>query len=247
MKEILARRSFVKTGACGAAGLAAATLLGGAAAFAQEKPTPPPRGRALTKEWQDSLTPEQIIALAKAGNARFVKGEKVERDYRADVHSTKKGQYPAAVVLSCIDSRAPAEIIFDAGIGNIFNARIAGNFIDTDLAASMEFACKVVGSKVALVMGHTECGAIKGAIDNVELGNLTELLAKLKPAVEACRDFPGAHTSKNKAFVDAVATKNVELTLDNIRKISPILAEMEKQHQIVLIGAMYDVSTGEVK
>jgi len=237
------RRMFMATGACGAAAIAAQALFSSVSAAQQQSP---PRGRTLTKEWQESLTPEQILALAKEGNQRFISGQPIGRDYQQDVRATKKGQYPAAIVLSCIDSRAPAEIIFDAGIGNIFNARVAGNIVDEDLAGSMEYACKVAGSKLALVMGHTSCGAVKGAIDDVKLGNLTQLLAKLRPAVEAMHDFPGEHTSHNSKFVDAVATKNVQLTLENVRRISPILKEMEEKKQIVIAGAMYNVSTGKV-
>jgi carbonic anhydrase len=249
MKETLPRRAFLKTGACGAAAAVTQTLLGSLAiplaANAQQTPSTQ-RGVTLTKEWQETLTPEQIIHLAKLGNQRFISGQPVERDYQRDVKATKKGQYPAAIVLSCIDSRAPAEIIFDAGIGNIFNARIAGNIIDNDLAGSAEFACKVSGSKLMLVMGHTSCGAIKGAIDNVQLGNLTGLLQKIRPAVDAMKDFPGEHSSKNLAYVDAVATKNVQLTVENVRKISPILAKMEQDKQIMIVGAMYNVSNGKV-
>lgn len=250
MKEILPRRAFVKTGACGVAALATGTLLNFAAiplVAVPQQPPPPRRGMTMTKEWQDTLTPEEIIALAKAGNQRFVKGERIERDYQQDVRATKKGQHPAAIILSCIDSRAPAEIIFDAGIGNIFNARIAGNFVDQDQAGSLEYACKVAGSKVVLVLGHTNCGAIKGAIDGVQLGNLTQLLAKLRPAVDALHDFPGEHSSHNKAFVDAVATKNVQLTLENIRQISPVLNKLEQDKQIKMVGAMYNVATGQVE
>ncbi len=249
MKENLARRAFVRKSAYGTVALAAGSLLNfGSDALAQDqKPAaPPPRGGTLTKEWQEMLTPEQIIALAKKGNERFVSGSPIERNYQQDVHATKKGQYPAAIVLSCIDSRAPAEIIFDAGIGNIFNARVAGNIIDPDLAGSAEFACKVTGSKLMLVMGHTNCGAIKGAIDKVQLGNLTQLLEKIYPAVEAMNNFPGEKTSKNLEYVDAVATKNVQLTVENIRKISPILADLEKQKTIMIVGAMYSVKTGKV-
>jgi carbonic anhydrase len=248
MKNILPRRAFVKTGIGGVATIATGSLLGlrGLPLAARQTPTLPPKGTALTKEWQQALTPEQIIALAKTGNQRFVRGERIDRDYVSDVRATKKGQYPAAIVLSCIDSRAPAEIIFDAGIGNLFNARIAGNFVDVDLAGSMEFACKVSGSKVVLVMGHTSCGAIKGAIDGVKLGNLTALLEKIRPTVDAMKDFPGEHTSKNAAYVDAVAKENVRLTVEQIRKISPILQEMEQKHQIMIVGAMYNVATGKV-
>ena len=149
-------------------------------------------------------------------------------------------------MLSCIDSRAPAEIIFDAGIGNIFNARVAGNVADPDMAGSMEFACKVSGSKLVLVMGHTNCGAVKGAIDKVQLGNLTQLVEKIYPAVEATSNFPGDKSSKNLEYVDAVAAKNVQLTVQDIRKISPILAELEQQKKIMIVGAMYSVKTGKV-
>jgi carbonic anhydrase len=246
MKETLPRRAFLKTGACGAATLATGTLVNLAASPLFALPQSAQRGSTLTKEWQETLTPEQIIHLAKIGNQRFMSGQPVERDYQQDVKATKKGQYPAAIVLSCIDSRAPAEIIFDTGIGNIFNARIAGNIIDNDLAGSAEFACKVSGSKVMLVMGHTNCGAIKGAIDNVELGNLTGLLQKIRPAVDAMKGFPGEHSSKNMAYVDAVATKNVQLTVENTRKISPILAKMEQDKQIMIVGAMYNIATGKV-
>jgi len=246
VKESLARRAFLRTGTCGAAAVVTQTLfnsLAGPLAVAQETPQ---RGKTLTREWQQMLTPEQILELAKQGNQRFVSGQPIQRDYQQDVRATKKGQYPAAIVLSCIDSRAPAEIIFDAGIGNIFNARVAGNIVDPDLAGSMEYACKVAGSKVVLVMGHTNCGAVKGTIDDVKLGNLTQLLEKIKPAVEALKNFPGEHDSHNKAYVDAVATKNVQLTVEKTRKISPILAKLEHDKQIVIVGAMYNVSTGKV-
>ena len=240
------RRALLKVGTCGATAAVAHTLLnsvGAPLALAQDSTR---RGGTLNKEWQEILTPSQILALAKEGNQRFVSGETVDRDYRADVRATGKGQYPAAIVLSCIDSRAPAEIVFDAGIGNIFNARVAGNTVDPDMAGSMEYACKVAGSKVVLVMGHTNCGAVKGAIDNVKLGNLTQLLERLRPAVEAMHAFPGEHSSHNKAYVDAVAKKNVQLTVEGVRQISPILKELEQEKKIVIAGAMYDVSTGKV-
>ncbi len=250
MKEILPRRTFVKSGTCGLAALAAGSLLNlnvNALAEAQTQASSPPKGTALTREWQESLTPERIIELAKIGNQRFVSGAPIQRDYQHDIHETKKGQFPAAIVLSCIDSRAPAEIIFDAGIGNIFNARIAGNTADPDVAGSMEYACKVVGSKLVLVMGHTNCGAVKGAIDKVQLGNLTQLLEKIYPAVEAMSNFSGEKSSHNPEYVDAVATKNVQLTVQDIRKISPILADLEQQKKIMIVGAMYSVKTGKVE
>jgi carbonic anhydrase len=247
MKDNPARRAFVKNGACGAAALAAGGLLSlSALGEEQAQTSSPPKGTALTREWQESLTPERIIELAKIGNQRFVSGQPIQRDYQRDIRDTKKGQFPAAIVLSCIDSRAPAEIIFDAGIGNIFNARVAGNIVDPDMAGSMEFACKVSGSKLVLVMGHTNCGAVKGAIDKVQLGNLTQLVEKIFPAVEALSNFAGDKSSKNLEYVDAVATKNVQLTVEKIRKISPILAELEQQKQIMIVGAMYSVKTGKV-
>src|SRR6185437_6466362 len=166
-----------------------------------------------------------ILALMKAGNRRFYTGQREDRNFLAQQRASAKGQYPAAVLLSCIDSRAPAETIMDLGIGDIFNSRIAGNVENPDILGSMEFACKLTGAKVVLVMGHTACGAIKGAIDNAELGNLTGLLARIKPAVEATTST-GERSAKNYAFVDAVARKNVELTVADIRKDSPVLAEL---------------------
>ncbi len=247
MKENPARRAFVKKGACGAAALAAGGLLNfNSSGLAEAQQASPGHGVTANKEWQQLLTPEQIIQLAKIGNQRFVSGAPIQRDYQRDIRDTRKAQYPVAIVLSCIDSRAPAEIIFDAGIGNIFNARIAGNTVDPDVAGSMEYACKVVGSKLVLVMGHTSCGAVKGAIDKVQLGNLTQLIEKIYPAVEALSNFPGDKSSHNPQYVDAVAAKNVQLTIENIRKISPILAELEQQKAIMIAGAMYSVKNGKV-
>ncbi|HVO63755.1 MAG TPA: carbonic anhydrase family protein [Terriglobales bacterium] len=249
MGQSFPRRSFFKSGFRGIMAVAAGSLAGfEIPAFATDPQQPQlPKGIALTKEWQETLTAEQIIDLAKKGNQRFASGQPIQRDYVADMKATKKGQYPAAIVLSCIDSRAPAEIIFDAGIGNIFNARVAGNIIDADLAGSAEYACKVAGSKVMLVMGHTSCGAVKGAIDQVQLGNLTQLVEKIRPAVDALHDFPGEHSSHNLAYVDAVATKNVQLTVENVRKMSPILAKLEQDKQIMILGAMYNIATGKVE
>jgi carbonic anhydrase len=198
---------------------------------------------ALTKAQRDKLTPDDILALAKKGNKRFYTGEPEDRDFLAQQRASAEGQYPAAVLLSCIDSRAPAETIMDLGIGDIFNTRVAGNIENPDILGSMEFACKLAGAKVVLVMGHTACGAIKGAIDNAELGNLTALLARIRPAVEATK-YAGERTSKNYAFVDAVARKNVEMTIANIRKNSPVLANMESTGAIKIAGAMYDLKTG---
>jgi carbonic anhydrase len=203
-------------------------------------------GASLTKEQRDRMTPGEVIEEMKRGNERFRAGKMVARDYLAQQQFTAAGQYPAAVVLGCLDSRAPAEIIFDTGIGDTFNGRIAGNVVNDDLLGSMEFACAVAGAKVVLVFGHTACGAVKGAIDDVELGNLTGLLARIKPAISATK-FNGEKSSKNASYVDAVARTNVVLALDNIRRRSPILEDLEKKGSIQIVGSMYDLATGKVE
>lgn len=200
---------------------------------------------SLSQAERDAMTPDQVIANLKRGNQRFLSGKVQKHDYRAQKRASAAGQYPAAVILSCIDSRAPVEIILDAGIGDTFNARVAGNISTRELLGSMEFACAAAGAKVVLVMGHTACGAIKGAIDNVELGNLTGLLELIKPSV-AATDYAGARTSANAEFVDAVAATNVRRTVDGIRSGSPTLAALEKDGKIKMLGAMYSVSTGQV-
>jgi carbonic anhydrase len=202
-----------------------------------------PMSGSLTKEQRDRMTPAEIIEELKKGNQRFRSGKMTSRDYIKEQRSTASGQYPAAVVLGCIDSRVPAEIVFDVGIGDTFNARVAGNVANDDLLGSMEFACAVAGAKVVLVLGHTACGAIKGAIDDVVLGNLTGLLARIKPAIPATK-FEGDKSSKNPAYVDAVAKTNVELTLDSVRRRSTVLADLEKKGSIKITGAMYDLATG---
>jgi carbonic anhydrase len=204
------------------------------------------RADALTKAQRERMTPEQIVAIMKEGNARFQRGERKARNYLREQKASASGQYPAAVLLSCIDSRAPAEVIMDLGIGDIFNCRVAGNIENNDILGSMEFACKITGAKVIVVMGHTACGAIKGAIANVELGNLTGLLDKIKPAVQATQ-YDGERSATNYAFVDAVAKKNVELTIANIRRDSPVLAELESKGTIEIVGAMYNLKTGAVE
>jgi len=200
---------------------------------------------ALSKAKRDRLTPDDVLALMKKGNKRFYTGKRADHNFLAQQRASAKGQYPAAVLLTCIDSRAPAETIMDLRIGDIFNSRVAGNIENPDILGSMEFACKLAGAKVVLVMGHTGCGAIKGAIDNAELGNLTGLLAKIKPAVEATT-YAGERTSKNYAFVDAVARRNVAITVGNIRKDSPVLSELESKGAIKIAGAMYNLETGVV-
>ena len=203
-------------------------------------------GATLTHAQRDAMTPDEIIAMMRRGNQRFRRGEKEPRDLLAQQRASAKGQYPAAVILSCIDSRAPAERIMDLGIGDIFNARVAGNIANDDILGSLEFACKLSGAKVVVVMGHTACGAIKGAIDHAELGNLTGLLAKIQPAVDAT-DYSGERTAKNYAFVDLVAKKNIELTIADIRQRSPVLAELESRQSIKIVGAMYKLDTGAVE
>jgi carbonic anhydrase len=200
---------------------------------------------ALTQAQRDALTPDQIIEIMKKGNERFRSGKMKPQDFLAQKRASASGQYPAAIILSCIDSRAPAEIILDIGIGDTFNARVAGNVANPDMLGSMEFACAVAGAKVILVMGHTACGAIKGAIDNVQLGNLTGLLESIKPAIEVTQ-YEGEHTSKNAGFVDAVAQSNVRHTIDVIRGNSSILADLEKKGQVRIVGAMYDLHNGKV-
>jgi len=198
---------------------------------------------SLTKEERDAMTPAQVIDELKKGNERFRGGKMLKRDYLAEQRSSAAGQYPAAVVLGCLDSRVPAEIVFDTGIGDAFIGRVAGNVANDDLLGSMEFGCAVSGAKVVVVLGHTACGAVKGAIDDVVLGNLTGLLARIKPAIPATK-FDGEKSSKNPAYVDAVARTNVMLAIADIRRRSPILEELENKGKIKIAGAMYDLSTG---
>ena len=202
---------------------------------------------AQNAEIQSSLTPSDAIQQLVEGNQRFVAGNPVSRDLHAQIRETATGQYPSGAVLSCIDSRIPTEVIFDQGIGDIFNARIAGNFVNEDILGSLEFACKLAGSKVIVVMGHTSCGAVKGACDKAELGNLTQMLDKIAPAVNAITTEPDEdRSSANIDFVNRVALKNVELTIEDIKSKSPVLAEMQSNGEIDIVGAMYDVKSGEV-
>jgi carbonic anhydrase len=209
--------------------------------------TPQRRDLAAIKAEQVALTPALVLESLQRGNERFASGKAESRDMLHDQRTTAAGQYPHAVILSCIDSRAPAEIIFDAGLGDLFNARIAGNIADADLVGSMEFACAVSGAKLVLVMGHTSCGAIKGACDHVELGNLTGLLKKIEPAVASVRDVPGERNSKNRDFVEAVGEANVRLTVERIRGLSPILRDLESGGKIQIAGCIYDLDTGRVR
>src|SRR5580704_8353105 len=201
---------------------------------------------SLTKEQRDSMTPSQVIDELKKGNERFRAGKMAPRDYLAEKRSSASGQYPAAVILGCVDSRVPAEIIFDAGIGDLFSGRVAGNVVNDDMLGSMEFACAVAGAKLVFVLGHTACGAIKGAIDDVELGNLTGLLARIKPAIPKTK-FEGEKSSKNPAYVDAVALTNVRVAVENTRRRSPVLEDLEKKGSIQITGAMYNLANGVVE
>lgn len=231
----LDRRGFLKVPA---AAMAAGVIGGSLCSVAYAE--------SLTRAQRDAMTPAQILDMMRKGNERFRSGEKTTRNYIAEQQASAKGQYPAAVFLSCIDSRAPAEVIMDLGIGDIFNSRVAGNVSNEDILGSMEFACAVAGARIVMVMGHTACGAIKGAIDNVQMGNLTGLLAKIRPAVDAA-SYAGDRSSKNAEFVDAVARTNVEMTMTRIREGSPILRDMEIAGTVDIAGGMYDLATGKVE
>jgi len=223
--------------------LALALFLIAAPATAQERDLT----AALTAETQATLTPMEVIQLLKDGNERFVNDEAVERNFMEQVQQTAEGQYPMAAILGCIDSRVPHEIVFDKGVGDIFSARVAGNFVNTDILGSLEFAVAAAGSRVIVVLGHTECGAVKGACDNVELGNLTSTLANIAPAIYSVEDVEGPRTSANKDFVQAVAHENVDLTVQNIVDRSPVLRGLVESGDLIVIGAMHDVATGEVE
>ncbi|EMR03927.1 carbonic anhydrase family protein [Cesiribacter andamanensis] len=203
--------------------------------------------RTLTKEAQANLSPDRALEILKEGNERFVNNLKANRNLLQQVNETSTGQFPFAAILSCIDSRTSAELIFDQGLGDIFSIRIAGNILNDDILGSMEFACKVAGSKLVLVLGHTRCGAIIGACNHVEMGKLTGLLSKVKPALEVDASLPQEQrTGNNPDYVQAVAENNVHLTMKRIRQESSILAEMERNGQIRIVGGMYEVETGQV-
>lgn len=198
----------------------------------------------MTKEEQAKLTPEAVLQEFIAGNKRFQRGITTIRDHSEQARKSAPGQFPKAVVLSCIDSRVPVEDVFDQGLGDIFVGRVAGNFVNEDLLGSMEFACKVAGAKLILVMGHQHCGAVKGAIDDVKLGNITAMLSKIKPAVAISQDFSGKKSSKNDEFVKYVSENNVKYTLQQIRERSPILKEMEDKGEIKIVGVFYRLTDG---
>lgn len=201
--------------------------------------------KSLTRQMQQSLTPENAIELLKSGNNRFVSNLKMNRNLLQQVNETHAGQYPFAAILSCIDSRSPAELIFDQGLGDIFSIRIAGNFINEDILGSMEFACKIAGSKLIVVLGHTHCGAIKGACDGIEMGNLTQMLLKIKPAINKVDDEI-IRNSSNMSFVRKVTHYNIEVALKTIFEKSPIIKELAEKGQIKVVGALYHIENGQV-
>jgi carbonic anhydrase len=202
--------------------------------------------RTLTKEMQDAITPSMALNLLKDGNKRFINNLKVNRNLLQQANETSDGQHPFAVILSCIDSRTSAELIFDQGLGDVFSVRIAGNIVNDDILGSMEFGCKVAGAKIIVVLGHTKCGAVKGACDHVEMGNLTGLLEKIKPAVDNEVETKENRTSANAVFVENVATLNVKNTVNSIMQRSPILKELIESGQIGIVGGTHNIATGEV-
>lgn len=205
-----------------------------------------PLKEVLTKEKQDVLTPEAVIEALKAGNERFVNNELTPRDWQAQVAATAAGQFPEAVIISCLDSRVPVEQVFDKGVGDIFVGRIAGNNVNTDMLGSIEFGTAVAGSKVVIVMGHESCGAVKSAIDDVQVGNITALLSNIKPAIEMSNDFDGEQSNANGDYITHVVENNVRFTIEEMRKKSPMIAELERNGDILIAGAFYDLDTGKV-
>lgn len=220
--------------------LATALMVLSSAGFARDLTQP------LNAKTQAALTPTEVVQLMKDGNQRFLDNKPLERNFLAQIKTTSTGQYPMATVLGCIDSRVPHEIVFDKGVGDIFSARVAGNFINSDILGSLEFATAVAGSKVIVVLGHTECGAVKGACDNVEMGNLTSTLSNIAPAVYSVAHKHEIKNSKNKAFVNDVAHANVDMTARNIANRSPIIRKLIADGNLIVIGAMHDVVTGKV-
>ena len=198
--------------------------------------------KALTKVLQEKMSPAVALNSLLEGNKRFTQQLQVNRDLMSQVSDTASGQFPFAAILSCIDSRVPAEIVFDQGIGDLFSVRVAGNVVNEDVLGSLEYACKVAGSKLVLVMGHTKCGAVTAACENVELGNITSLLAKIKPAIALSEN----NSSSGAISVENVSVKNVGISIETLRNESPILAEMEQQGLIQIVGAIYDVASGIV-
>lgn len=202
--------------------------------------------KAHNKETQAQMTPRKALQFLQEGNERFINNLKANRNLLEQANETRDGQWPFATILSCIDSRTSAELIFDQGLGDIFSVRIAGNIVNTDILGSMEFACKVAGSKLIVVLGHSKCGAVKGACDHVEMGNLTELLSKIQPAVYQEKETTDNRTSKNSEFVENVAEINVKRNVKNIIERSFVLEQMLEEGQIGIVGAMHDIESGKV-
>lgn len=227
------RRSFLGT-------TAAVTFAGATAARAQDACS------VVTADRQKATTPAAALKALKDGNARFVAGSTINCDLRAQVKATATGQYPIAAIVGCIDSRVPPELVFDQRLGDIFAARIAGNFVNTDIIGSLEFATKLAGAKVIVVLGHTECGAIKGAVDNAKLGNLTKMLENFAPAVAASAGVAGERTSKNKKLVQAVADSNVTIAAKQLVDRSEVLRDLVASGQLQIVSAMHDIATGQV-
>ena len=203
--------------------------------------------KTLTKELQDAITPTKALELLRDGNKRFVSNLKVNRNLLQQANETSDGQHPFAVILSCIDSRTSAELIFDQGLGDVFSVRIAGNILNEDILGSMEFGCKVAGSKIIVVLGHSKCGAVKGACDHVEMGNLTALLTKIRPAVDDENTVKENRNSSNSEFVEKVSAINIKRTVKAIIERSPILKEMIESGQLGIVGGNHDITTGEVE
>lgn len=212
---------------------------------AQKAQLLPRSKRVLTREEQQALTPQEILDLLKVGNQRFVEGTLTQRDHSRQIRAAANGQFPKAVILSCLDARIPVEDVFDCGIGDLFVARVAGNFANTDILGSIEFGCKVAGAKMVLILGHGSCGAVNATIDGAELGNITSMLANIRPAVDSVK-YDGERTSSNVEFADKVTETNVRLTMTNIRKNSPILRDLEDSGRIKLVGAIYEMKSGRV-
>jgi carbonic anhydrase len=200
----------------------------------------------LTRDQQSRLTPQAVLDELLAGNQRFIKDDLTQRNHSRRIREAYAGQFPKAVILSCLDSRIPVEDVFDRGIGDIFVARVAGNFVNEDILGSMEFACHVAGAKLIMVLGHTHCGAVKAAIDDVRLGNITPMLAKIRPAIEQGRPFEGKKASDNPAYVAHVCRENVRLAVEAVRERSDILSKLEADGGIKIVGAYYDLGSGEV-
>ena len=235
------------------AGIASVLLFASGCQTASRQPAPAPASAPVavtspsSKESQAAMTPRQALAELRAGNARFVAGRPRLRQPASDVKATAPGQYPYAIVLSCIDSRQPIELVLDQGVGDIFSARVAGNVLNDDIVGSMEFACKVSGAKLIAVIGHSNCGAIKGAIDRAELGSLTGLLARIEPAIAEVMAVPSEpRSSKDHVLVEKVADANVRLVMRQILERSPVLREMLERGEIGIAGGMYDLDTGIV-